>query len=93
MPDIDSMLANSSHPAQRQVGETALNDKSSRSHQIIRLVSKNLESCFEFLPLLSRLSYFPLLSTQLHSPILTLIPFARDRNMMLSNPPSPISDK
>lgn len=34
--------------AQRQVGETALNDKSSRSHQIIRLVSLFLCSflCF-----------------------------------------------
>lgn len=34
-------------PAQRQVGETALNDTSSRSHQIIRLVS-SLNAIYTF---------------------------------------------
>ena len=45
--------------AQRQVGETALNDKSSRSHQIVRLVlhsSYCICSCLDSLqPLLSNI--------------------------------------
>lgn len=35
------ILTNIEFTAQRQVGETDLNDKSSRSHQIIRLVCSN----------------------------------------------------
>lgn len=42
-----SLIAKFVFAAQRQVGETALNDKSSRSHQIIRLVYFNFESFHE----------------------------------------------
>lgn len=46
--------------AQRQVGETALNDNSSRSHQIIRLVSDSTIICWnskDYLIFLSLITY------------------------------------